>query len=127
NDRELLKPAKGFVAVDQKHGQLPYLETFAKAAELGSFTQTARLLRVTQAAVSQRVQALEKALDKALFRRQGGQVLLTDAGHKLYEIAERILELHRQARQEISGRETPIGGELLLAASSIPGEHFLPA
>jgi DNA-binding transcriptional LysR family regulator len=107
--------------------QLPYLETYSKAAELSSFTRAARVLRLTQAAVSQRVQALEKALDTPLFKRQGGRVLLTDAGQKLYDFAQRILDLHRQARQEITGQDFPVSGELVLAASSVPGEHLLPA
>ena len=107
--------------------QLPYLETFAKAAELSSFTGAAKVLRLTQAAVSQRVQSLEKVLGTPLFHRQGGRVLLTQAGQKLYDYAQRILDLHQQARREITGREIPQHGELLLAASSIPGEHLLPA
>jgi DNA-binding transcriptional LysR family regulator len=40
-------------------GPLPYLETFAKAAELSCFTAAARALGLTQAAVSQRVHALD--------------------------------------------------------------------
>jgi DNA-binding transcriptional LysR family regulator len=107
--------------------QLPHLETFSKAAELGSFTGAARALHLTQAAVSQRIQALEKALESPLFQRQGGRVLLTAAGQKLYEYAQRILHLHLEARREVGGQETPLAGELFLAASSIPGEHFLPA
>lgn len=106
--------------------QLPSLETFSKAAELSSFTEAAKILRVSQAAVSQRVQALERTLDTPLFKRQGGRVLLTEAGRKLYDYAQRILDLHRQARREITGHDTPVGGELALAASSIPGEHLLP-
>lgn len=106
--------------------QLPYLETFSKAAELSSFTGAAKALRLTQASVSQRIQALEKALDKSLFKRQGGRVLLTEAGQRLYDYAQRILDLHREARREVAGHEAPVGGELLLAGSSIPGEHFLP-
>jgi DNA-binding transcriptional LysR family regulator len=106
--------------------QLPYLETFAKAAELSSFTATARALRLTQAAVSQRVQALEKELGVSLFRRRGGRVSLTDAGQKLYAYAERILRLHREAREQITGQTAPVAGELSVAASSIPGEHLLP-
>lgn len=107
--------------------QLPYLETFSKAAELSSFTGAAKALRLSQAAVSQRVQALEKKLRKSLFKRQGGRVLLTEAGQRLYEYAQRILELHREAHQKITGQDTPVAGELFLAASSIPGEHLLPA
>jgi DNA-binding transcriptional LysR family regulator len=107
--------------------QLPYLETFSKAAELSSFTQAAKALRLTQASVSQRVQSLEKTLDIPLFHRQGGRVLLTEAGQKLYAYAQKILALHREARREVTGHESPVAGELVLAASSIPGEHLLPA
>jgi DNA-binding transcriptional LysR family regulator len=107
--------------------QLPYLQTFSKAAELSSFTAAAKALSLTQASVSQRVQALEKTLGTALFKRQGGRVLLTEAGQKLYGYAQGILDLHRRARREIAGHDAPVGGELALAASSIPGEHLLPA
>ncbi len=106
--------------------QLPHLATFSLAAELSSFTAAARALGLTQAAVSQRIQALEGALGVALFRRQGGRVLLTEAGRRLYPHAERILALHREARAEVTGRKEPLTGELSLAASSVPGEHLLP-
>jgi DNA-binding transcriptional LysR family regulator len=108
-------------------GQLPHLETFATAAERNSFTAAAQALGLTQAAVSQRVQALEQALGVPLFSRQGGRVLLTEAGRRLYPYAQRILALHREARQEVTGRQAPLVGELSLAASSVPGEHLLPA
>jgi DNA-binding transcriptional LysR family regulator len=107
--------------------QLPHLESFSKAAELSSFTGAAKALGLTQASISQRVQALEKTLGTPLFKRQAGRVLLTQAGQKLYDYAQRILDLHRQARREITGHAASVGGDLLLAASSIPGEHLLPS
>lgn len=105
---------------------LPYLETFSKAAELSSFTAAANALDLTQAAVSQRVHALEKSLGKPVFHRQGGRVLLTEAGQRLYDYAQRILDLYQEARREIAGQEPRLAANLLLAASSIPGEHLLP-
>src|SRR5713226_8646060 len=107
-------------------GQLPHLETFAKAAELNSFTAAAKAEGVTQATVSQRIQALEKTLNVSLFRRQGGRVLVTEAGRRLYEYSQRILALHQEARQEIVGQKPSISGDLTLGASTIPGEHLLP-
>jgi DNA-binding transcriptional LysR family regulator len=106
---------------------LPHLETFSKAAELSSFTGAAKALGLTQAAVSQRIHALEVAIHKPLFHRRGGRVLLTEAGQKLYAFAQRILDLHRDARREIAAHEAPVALELLIASSSIPGEHLLPA
>jgi len=106
---------------------LPYLETFAKVAEHSSFTAAAKELGLTQAAVSQRVAALEQALRTALFERHGGRTLLTDAGRRLVPYAQRIFELQREAIGEVTGRPVELSGELSLAASSIPGEHLLPA
>jgi DNA-binding transcriptional LysR family regulator len=106
--------------------QLPHLETFAKAVELNSFTAAGRALDLTQAAVSQRIQALEKTLGVSLFQRQGGHVLPTEAGRRLYEFAQRILELHAEARHAVAGKKPALTGNLSLAASSIPGEHLLP-
>src|SRR4051812_17256237 len=101
--------------------QLPHLETFAEAAERASFTAAAKALELTQAAVSQRIQALEQFLGVPLFERQGGRVLLTEAGHRLHDYAQRILALHRQAIAEVTGRPAALTGELFLAASSVPG------
>jgi DNA-binding transcriptional LysR family regulator len=107
--------------------ELPHLETFAEAAERSSFTAAARALGLTQAAVSQRVQALERELGVPLFRRVGGKVELTDTGRKLHDYARRILDLHSEARREVTGREAPVEGELAIAASSVPGDYLLPA
>jgi DNA-binding transcriptional LysR family regulator len=112
--------------VDAVDEQLPHLSTFSTAAELGSFTGAAKALGLTQAAVSQRIQVLEKSLKKSLFDRRGGRVVLTDVGRKLYAFAQRIDGLHREARKEITGHEPPLTGELEIAASSVPGEHLLP-
>lgn len=106
--------------------QLPHLETFSKAAELCSFTAAGKVLGLTQAAVSQRIHVLERMLGKGLFERKGTRILLTEAGQQLYEYAQRILALHHEAFEAITDRKTLITGELLLAASSIPGEHLLP-
>src|SRR5439155_13687875 len=96
---------------------LPYLDTFATAAELSSFTGAARASGLTQAAVSQRIQALERELGVQLFQRQGGRVLLTDAGRRLHAYAQRILALHQEARAAVTGRREALTGELSLAAS----------
>src|SRR5262245_24596336 len=100
---------------------LPYLDTFTRAAEHESFTAAADELGVTQAAVSQRIHALEQDVGVALFHRRGGRVSLTEAGQKLYQFAQRIFALNREAREAVSGASEPISGILLLATSSVPG------
>src|ERR1700730_17167324 len=104
----------------------PYLETFAEAAERGSFTAAARHLGLSQAAISQRIQRLEGLLRAPLFRREAGKATLTDAGRRLHGYARRILDLTAEAWAAVTGAKEPITGELILAASSVPGQHILP-
>jgi DNA-binding transcriptional LysR family regulator len=107
--------------------ELPHLSTFVRAAERGSFTAAASAAGITQAAVSQRIALLERELRVSLFDRKAGKIALTEAGQRLYEYARRILDLHEQARRDLGGLHPPISGDLSIAASSVPGECFLPA
>ncbi len=106
--------------------ELPHLATFAMAAERGGFTAAASELGISQAAVSQRMAELERRLRVSLFHRRAGGVSLSEAGQGLYPYARKILDLHQQAQTEIGGFQPIVVGDLLLAASSVPGECFLP-
>jgi LysR family transcriptional regulator, low CO2-responsive transcriptional regulator len=106
--------------------EIPHLSTFVRAAEQGSFTAAAAQLGITQAAVSQRIAILERELRVSLFNRQAGRIALTDAGERLYQYARQILGLHEQARRNLGGIQPAISGDLPIAASSVPGEYFLP-
>jgi DNA-binding transcriptional LysR family regulator len=107
--------------------ELPHLSTFVRAAEQGGFTAAAADLGITQAAVSQRIAALEKELRVSLFDRRAARNSLTEAGQRLYRYARSILDLHDQARSDLGGFHPPVAGDLAIAASSVPGECFLPA
>ena len=107
--------------------ELPHLATFVAVAERGGFTAAAAELGITQAAVSQRIAVLETELRVSLFDRRAGRSALTEAGQRLYRFARQILDLHGQARAEIGGFRPTVAGDLRLAASSVPGECFLPA
>jgi len=107
--------------------ELPHLATFAAVAERSGFTAAAAELGITQAAVSQRIAALENELRVSLFDRRAGRIALTEAGERLYRYARSILDLHGRARAEVGGFRATVSGDLPLAASSVPGECFLPA
>jgi DNA-binding transcriptional LysR family regulator len=77
--------------------------------------------------VSQRIAVLEKELRVSLFDRRAGRISLTEAGQRLYGYARKILDLHEQARKDLGGFHPPVSGDLPIAASSVPGECFLPA
>lgn len=106
--------------------QLPHLFTFLTVAECGSFTAAGRRLDISQAAVSLRVQSLEASLGTKLFVRAGGQCTLTNAGRKVFDYARQIAALHADLRAALTGAQESDDGDLLLAASSIPGNYVLP-
>lgn len=63
---------------------LTALRAFAATAEAHGFSQAARALNVTHAAVAQQVRALEQELGHPLVQRDGRGVSLTPEGEQLY-------------------------------------------
>ncbi len=103
------------------------LEIFVKGAELGSFSRAAEALFLTQPTVSERIRGLEEELGVRLLDRLGRGAAPTKGGQLLLGYARRILELHREARQAVDQFQGRMSGELVIAASTIPGEYVLPA
>ena len=69
------------------------LRLFVAAAESRSFTKTAEQFFITQAAVTQHIQALEATLGCELFDRRRRPMQLTASGKSFYEDAKQILHL----------------------------------
>src|SRR5262249_48069888 len=88
------------------HDRLPRLlglAVFEAAARHMSFTQAAKELRVTQAAVSQQVRALEKEIGTALFLRNHRTLTLTREGDRLNRAVSMGLEHIADTVDEIRG------------------------
>lgn len=64
---------------------------FKAVAELGSFTEAANHLNISQSAVSHQIARLEKLIGFRLFVRNSKAVTLTDAGERFYSIAAKPL------------------------------------
>ena len=67
------------------------LKVFISVVNTGSFTAAARMLGISQPAVSQNIGALEKELGVKLFSRLRGEVALTGEGSAFLKYAEHIL------------------------------------
>jgi DNA-binding transcriptional LysR family regulator len=106
---------------------LRQLEIFAKVAELGSFSKAADALRLTQPTVSEHIRALEDELGVRLLDRLRRGASVAPAGQLLLSYATRMLALSREARQAMSGFQGKMSGDLVVGASTIPGEYVLPA
>ena len=106
---------------------LRQLEIFVKVAELGSFSKAADALYLTQPTVSEHIKSLEDELGVRLLDRLGRGAAVTKAGELLLGYARRMLTLQREARQAMDSFQGKMSGELLVGASTIPGEYILPA
>lgn len=100
------------------------LEAFCAVVELGSFSQAAEALSLTQPTVTAHVKSLERSLGKRLLDRFGRKVVPTPQGELLYRYARQILSLRYEAMASLSGQV--LRGELKIAASTLPGEYVLP-
>lgn len=81
---------------------LYHLKTFFILAKVKSFTQTAKLLFVTQSAVSHSIKKLETSTDTPLIERSGKAVSLTLAGKALFRSCEKIFYEIERAEQDIA-------------------------
>ena len=70
---------------------LPELEAFFEVTRLGSFTRAARILNMSQPALTVRIRHLEQALGVRLLDRTTRSVTLTQTGKEFFPSVERVL------------------------------------
>jgi DNA-binding transcriptional LysR family regulator len=105
----------------------PYeLQVFLAAAEAENFSEAARKLHLTQPAVSQQIQALEKRLQLELFERDGRRITLTEAGRALVPMARELVNLSARIEETMAARRGLVAGHLTIGCTSTPGKYTLP-
>ncbi|SIT33144.1 LysR substrate-binding domain-containing protein [Achromobacter sp. MFA1 R4] len=92
------------------------LHAFVTAARLGSFTQAAQVLCVTQGAISRAISRLEAHFGQPLMHRNAHGLTLTETGRKLYDGAQSPL----QAIEALSAGLRADDRRLRLTLSSVP-------
>lgn len=103
---------------------LKQLEALVCVAEEGSFSRAAQRLHLTQPTVSSRIGSLEQELGVRLLQRP--TPVLTEAGELLCRQAREMLALRDQALRAIQGLSRQVRGTVSVAASTVPGQYFLP-
>ncbi|KIC08847.1 hypothetical protein RA19_18490 [Leisingera sp. ANG-M1] len=94
--------------MDSFRNNLPPLDAlifFQAAARCGSFSAAAREMRVTQAAVSKRVQRLEEWLGTCVFERKGRSITLTEGGQAFANDVHLALEFLERAVSRFKAEE----------------------
>lgn len=81
------------------------LKTFLMVKDLGHFGKTAKILNVTQSAVSLRIKSLEDQLQSPLFNRYRNNLQLTETGERFVLYAEKIITEWEKAKLDIGLRK----------------------
>jgi len=102
------------------------LYTFQEVVRLGSFSEVAKKLGLTQPAVSFQVQKLEQELGVRLIDRSQRAFTPTAAGRRLLLFAEAVDIERENLMRELERLREDVAGDLLIGASTIPGEYLLP-
>jgi DNA-binding transcriptional LysR family regulator len=105
---------------------LRLVEIFCRVYEERSFSRAARVLDLTQPTISTHIKDFEAALGTPLFNRLGREIQPTEAGTFLYRHAKSILSFKRTLVTRMEQFLNRIEGDLVVGASSVPGEYLLP-
>lgn len=98
---------------------LTWLKTFCTLVEVGHFTKTAELLYMTQSGVSQQVKKLELQLSTPLLIREGKSFSLTDAGIKLNQQGQNLLQRSAELEKAIKYDDQYTGTVTIASPGSI--------
>ncbi|MFC7678722.1 LysR family transcriptional regulator [Paenibacillus sp. GCM10028914] len=102
------------------------LEVFVTVVEKGNFTRAAEELKMTQPAVSQYIQALERTMGAKLLERTNKYVRLNQAGEIVFHHAKDILGKYTRMHTLVDDLLHRASGDLSISASYTFGEYVLP-
>lgn len=105
-----------------------HLQTFLTVVELGTYSAAAERLHLSQPAVSQHIDALEKELGEVrLFRRVAQRMVLTHAGEELLPAARNIIGLAERTQNSLLALRGHVSGTITIACASESGAWVLPS
>lgn len=108
--------------------EIRHLNALRAVAEEGSFVGAADILGFSQAAISQQIGGLEKAVGQSLFDRPGGPrpVTLTPAGRLLLVHANAVIDRLTLAERELADLESGTAGRLIVGTYQSVSVQLLP-
>lgn len=101
------------------------LEVFYTVARLLSFTKAAEELDMTQPAVTFQIRQIEEQYKARLFDRTHNRIVLTDAGRRAFQYAERIFELYAEMENSLQNVVGNVTGTLRIAAGAAAAQYLV--
>ena len=100
------------------------IRSFNAVTKHRSFTKAAKILSVSQSAISEQVKSVENRFKIKLFIRNGSGISLTDYGKKLYDITKDIDDIHEQALNLLKSSNRLTSGTLNIG--TVAPIHLMP-
>jgi DNA-binding transcriptional LysR family regulator len=100
------------------------IRSFNAVTKHRSFTKAAKILSVSQSAISEQVKGVESRFKIKLFIRNGTGISLTDYGKKLYDITKDIEDIHAQALNLLKSSKKLTSGTLNIG--TVAPIHLMP-
>ncbi|AUR52963.1 LysR family transcriptional regulator [Aquella oligotrophica] len=94
---------------------------FVKVVDVGNFSDSAKLLKISAATISRRIRGLEDSLGVALIRRDTRNFELTAAGEQIYQEFLNKDKLFSEAIKNIIAQDQEVKGVLRVALPLILG------
>jgi DNA-binding transcriptional LysR family regulator len=98
--------------------ELRQLRAFTEVAESGHYGQAAERLHITQPALTQRIQTLEREIGMRLLERNAREVRLAPAGAVLLPYAQRMVQVEDEVLHDMKAYAAGVVGRLRLAYQS---------
>ncbi len=102
------------------------VETFRVVVQTGKISSAAKLLHLSQPAVTAQIRALEDECGRALLVRSSRGVTPNDWGLRLLEAAKQVHEVLGAAESALQEKPA-VGGEVVLGASMTTAAYIVPA
>ena len=102
------------------------LQVFCCVADQQSISAAAKMLRISQPAVTQHIKMLEASFNATFFVRSRTGVSLTEAGATLLVYAQRVATLNEEVKSRLRQPHSDLGGYLRLGASTTITQYYLP-
>ena len=106
--------------------QLDSMKVFCDLAESRSFTNAARISGISQSAVSQQINSLERHFGALLIERSKKMFRLTVEGRLLYEHSKEIINSYEALTSNIQSLKNVVSGNIRISTIYSLGLHTLP-
>lgn len=111
---------------EERLSSLSEVHLLSILAQEMNMRKAAERLFVSQPALSQRLQSIEKEWGTKLFIRSQKGLSLTPAGEMVIQFANEMLAKEEKVREAITSLDSEVYGTLKIAVASIVGQNWLP-